>query len=76
MDNKDNKYKPVYEPTVDMRTNPLGKVPGGSVVTIVYEGYRVDYNNIKNPKAYINAIKFKTKEEIIEILVNNKKTKL
>jgi hypothetical protein len=76
MDNKNNKYKPVYEPTADMRTNPLGKVPGGSTVTIVYEKYRVDYNNIKNPKAYTNAIKFKAKEEIVEILVNGKTIKL
>jgi len=71
-----NKFIPVYEPTSKYRTNPLSTTEGGSVVTIVYGGYRVDYNNIKNPEAYINAIKFKAKEEIVEILVNGKTIKL
>jgi len=66
------KFTPIYEPTSDMRTNSLSKVEGGSTVTIIYEGYRVDYTNIKNPIRYLETVFAKTKEEIIGVLINGK----
>jgi hypothetical protein len=38
----------------EYRTNQLSLKPGGSIVTIVMKtGQRLDYENVKNPDAYI-----------------------
>jgi hypothetical protein len=63
-----------YAPLPEMRTNKLALIPGGSVVTTVYENYTVNYDNIKNPVSYCSAIIFKSKKknDIKELYVNGK----
>jgi hypothetical protein len=51
------------------RTNELSLRPGGYTVTVVYSnGNKRVYNNVKNPKAYINSIA--KDEEITQTLVD------
>ncbi len=47
-----------YKPTKEMRTNPLSLQDGGSIVTVIYDNYVVEFTNIKNPIAYISSIRF------------------
>ena len=51
------------------RTNPESHIPGGSVVeTFNDKGLRLEYDNIKNPGAYLKRI---TKDEsIIKVYVD------
>lgn len=57
------------------RTNPLSKIDGGDEIEIHYRNYIKVYNNVKHPKAYINAIKERDKDAILAIFVNGFKTK-
>jgi len=41
-----------------MRTNPLSLKDGGSVVTVIYDNYTVEFTNIKNPLSYISSIRY------------------
>jgi len=51
------------------RTNELSLRPGGYSVTVVYSnGTQRVYNNVKNPKAYINSIM--KDETIVKTLVD------
>jgi hypothetical protein len=51
------------------RTNELSLQPGGYSVTAVYSnGTQRVYNNVKNPKAYINSIA--KDESIVKTLVD------
>jgi hypothetical protein len=53
----------------EYRTNPLSLRPGGSIVTIVMKnGQRLDYENIKNPDAYIRRAA--SDPEVDHFLVN------
>ena len=45
-----------YVPTIEMRTSPLSKIPGGKTVTVHYESHEIVYSNIKSPRSYINRI--------------------
>jgi hypothetical protein len=54
-----------------MRTNPLSKTLGGSVVKVYYSGYSVTYDNIKNVGAYL--AKLRGNESIEYITVNGEK---
>lgn len=45
-----------YKPVGGWRHNHLSNKPGGSTIIVNYEGYNVEYNNIKYLSAYINAI--------------------
>ncbi len=60
------------------RTNQQSTIPGGSVVEVHYESRIKVYDNIKNPTAYIKAIKAMNEakdEKIIATYVDGKKTK-
>jgi hypothetical protein len=46
-----------YNPKPFMRTNPLSKTLGGSVVKVYYSGYSVTYDNIKNVGAYLSKLR-------------------
>ena len=54
-----------YTPTPNMRTNPISLEPGGETVTIIYDGYTVEYTNIKNPVQYITSVRKHSKKPII-----------
>lgn len=52
------------------RTNELSLRPGGYTVTVIYsDGSQRIYNNVKNPKAYINSIA--KDETIVKALVDS-----
>lgn len=69
------KQTKTYQPTGNQRNNYLSKIPGGSTVTVHYEGYSVNYDNIKNTQAYIDKILQKnTKESIVSIVVEGQGT--
>ena len=71
---KEMQIKGVYTPTPEMRTNPLSKVPGGETVTIIYDGYVVEYTNIKNPATYITSVRSRATKDIIGYIVDGKTT--
>lgn len=59
----------------EFRKNALSLKPGGSTVTVVYDNnIELEYNNIKNPQAYINTIA-KTDKSIIGIKINGQLVK-
>lgn len=61
-----------YKPTKEMRTNPLSLQDGGSIVTVIYDNYAVEFTNIKAPYSYISSIR-KAKEgdtTLIGFLIN------
>lgn len=60
-----------YIPKPFMRTNPLSKTLGGSVVKVYYSGYSVTYDNIKNVGAYLS--KLRSNSSIEYITVNGEK---
>lgn len=64
--------KGVYTPTPEMRTNPLSIVPGGETVTIIYDGYVVEYTNIKNPVQYVTSVRKRSKKQIIGYIFKEK----
>lgn len=76
-----------YVPTDSMRTNPLSLTDGGSTVTVLFDGYHVEYTNIKAPFSYISSIR-KAKEgditlvgflingEEYDMCIGNKETKI
>jgi hypothetical protein len=50
---KSYKVKPEY------RTNPMSKKTGGVTVVVEFkDGTSLEYDNIKNPIAYINKVQF------------------
>lgn len=52
------------------RTNELSLRPGGYTVTVIYsDGSQRIYNNVKNPRAYINSIA--KDETIVKALVDS-----
>lgn len=52
------------------RTNELSLRPGGYNVTVIYsDGSQRIYNNVKNPRAYINSIA--KDETIVKALVDS-----
>ena len=53
-----------YKPTKEMRTNPLSLQDGGSIVTVIYDNYVVEFTNIKNPISYIASIRFAKQGDI------------
>ena len=53
-----------YVPTMEMRTSPLSKIPGGKTITVFYEKHEIVYTNIKSPLSYINRI---PKEGVVRI---------
>lgn len=53
-----------YKPTKEMRTNPLSLQDGGSIVTVIYDNYVVEYTNIKNPISYISSIRVAKSRDI------------
>jgi hypothetical protein len=56
----------------EWRINSLSVKPGGYVVTIIYKnGFKLEYDKIKSPEAYISKIK--DLSEISEIQVDGKK---
>jgi len=59
----------------EFRKNALSLKPGGSTVTVMYDNnIELEYNNIKNPQAYINTIA-KTDKTIIGIKINGQLVK-
>jgi hypothetical protein len=59
----------------EFRKNALSLKPGGSTVTVMYDNnIELEYNNIKNPQAYINTIT-KTDKSIIGIKINGQLVK-
>jgi hypothetical protein len=72
----ENKYKLVVRK--EFRTNQQSLVPGGSTVEVHFEKRIKVYDNIKNPTAYIKAIKVMNAdkdEKINATYVDGKKTK-
>ena len=61
-----------YIPTPEMRTNELSVQPGGETVTIIYDGYVVEYTNIKNPIQYITSVRKRTLKKIIGYILGGK----
>lgn len=53
-----------YKPTKEMRTNPLSLQDGGSIVTVIYDNYVVEFTNIKNPISYISSIRVAKQSDI------------
>jgi len=53
-----------YRPTKEMRTNPLSLQDGGSIVTVIYDGYVVEFTNIKSPYSYISSIRSRKRNDI------------
>jgi hypothetical protein len=53
----------------EFRTNSLSLTPGGSLVSVTYQGGAVkEYDKVKFPRAYVGRIK--DREHIVEIKVN------
>lgn len=61
-----------YTPTSEMRTNPMSKTPGGETVTIIYDGYVIEYTNIKNPITYITSVLKRSDKEVIGYILGSK----
>jgi len=45
-----------YTPTLEMRTSSLSKKEGGETIIIIFDGYIVEYNNIKDPARYMATV--------------------
>jgi len=61
--------------TQEFRKNALSLKPGGSTGTVMYDNnIELEYNNIKNPQAYINTIT-KSDKTIIGIKINGQLVK-
>jgi len=61
-----------YTPTSDMRTNVLSLEPGGETVTIIYDGYVVEYTNIKSPIQYVTSVRKRSTKQIIGYISEGK----
>lgn len=61
-----------YTPTPEMRTNPISLEPGGETVTIIYDGYVIEYTNIKSPMTYITSVLKRSKKEVIGYILRSK----
>tara|TARA_B110000285_G_scaffold226391_1_gene286082 strand:+ start:81 stop:287 length:207 start_codon:yes stop_codon:yes gene_type:complete len=61
-----------YTPTPEMRTNPISLEPGGETVTIIYDGYVIEYTNIKSPMTYITSVLKRSKKEVIGYILGSK----
>jgi hypothetical protein len=62
----------IYKPTPEMRTNPISLLPGGETVTIIYDGYVVEYTNIKNPIQYITSVRKRSKKQVMGYILKGK----
>ena len=59
----------------EFRTNALSLKTGGSTVTVMYDNnIELEYNNIKNPQAYISTIT-KSDKTIIGFKINGQLVK-
>lgn len=71
----EEQFKKLYQPTDEMRTNHLSVKPGGSVVRVIFETHAVDYDKIKYPSKYVNALlNSQDAFKILEIYVDGKLT--
>ena len=61
-----------YTPTPEMRTNPVSLEPGGETVTIIFDGYVVEYTNIKSPMTYITSVLKRSDKEVIGYILGSK----
>ena len=61
-----------YTPTPEMRTNPISLEPGGETVTIIYDGYVIEYTNIKSPMTYITSVLKRSNKEVIGYILGSK----
>lgn len=61
-----------YTPTPEMRTNPVSLEPGGETVTIIYDGYVVEYTNIKSPMTYITSVLKRSDKKVIGYILRSK----
>lgn len=61
-----------YIPSNELRSNPLSAIPGGSILTVMFENHEVVYTNIKYPDAYIRRIT-KENSDIRCILIDGQK---
>lgn len=61
-----------YTPTPEMRTNPISLEPGGETVTIIYDGYVIEYTNIKSPIQYVTSVRKRSKKKVIGYILGNK----
>jgi|TARA_R110000764_G_scaffold171420_2_gene258289 hypothetical protein len=61
-----------YTPTPEMRTNPISLEPGGETVTIIYDGYVIEYTNIKSPMTYITSVLKRSDKEVIGYILGSK----
>ena len=61
-----------YTPTPDMRTNILSLEPSGETVTIIYDGYVVEYTNIKSPVQYVTSVRKRSTKQIIGYISEGK----
>jgi len=66
------KIKGVYKPTPEMRTNPLSLKEEGETVTIIYDGYVVEYTNIKQPVQYITSIRKRSTKKVLGYILKGK----
>ena len=66
--------KHMYTPTPDMRTNPISLQPGGETVTIIYDGYAVEYTNIKQPIQYITSVRKRSTHKVVGYILKGKTT--
>lgn len=66
--------KGVYTPLPEMRTNPLSLKEGGETVTIIYDGYVVEYTNIKQPIQYITSVRKRSTKKVLGYILNGKTT--
>jgi len=55
-----------------MRTNVLSLEPGGETVTIIYDGYVVEYTNIKSPIQYVTSVRKRSTKQIIGYISEGK----
>jgi len=61
-----------YTPTPEMRTNPVSLEPGGETVTIIYDGYVIEYTNIKSPMTYITSVLKRSDKKVIGYILGSK----
>lgn len=50
----------------------MSKTPGGETVTIIYDGYVVEYTNIKSPIQYVTSVRKRSKKEVIGYILRDK----
>ncbi len=64
--------KKIYKVRQSQRTNPLSREPSNNTITVHYDGYDTEYNNVHYPTAFANTIMKTNKEDWISISLNGK----